>query len=398
MGYRILIVTSLFPNAFGDREGNFIYYSAKALTEAGNSVYVLVVRSWLRKIFETLCKGRRYQQVNADIFSELELVKEVGCFNIPRYFFLNVSRFLLKLRLKRMMYEIVKTRNIDIISVHGLNIGHVVLSLSRKIDVPVILTIHGIDTSDRLLNTANKRKICTSTLKNVNRVILVGDVLKSYFAMLCKDTNNFRVIPNGYYLPESLRSCAGRKFRGKLRFISISNLHREKGIDLNLKALASLDNEGVYDWEYQIIGDGNERKRLERLRGELGLDKKIYFYGYLSHTDALRHLEKSNIFILPSYREAFGIAYLEAMAAGLLAVGVEGQGSSAFIKNGITGYLIPPQNVDALCCIFRCIKDNPDEAARIAAAGRKIVQKEFTWEKHARKLMSLYSEILEKLK
>jgi glycosyltransferase involved in cell wall biosynthesis len=70
------------------------------------------------------------------------------------------------------------------------------------------------------------------------------------------------------------------------------------------------------------------------------LDSKVELAGARPHEEIPQYLAAADVFILPSYREAFGIAYLEAMAAGLLVVGVRDQGPSAFIEHGISGLLV----------------------------------------------------------
>ena len=102
------------------------------------------------------------------------------------------------------------------------------------------------------------------------------------------------------------------------RLISVGNLQAGKGIDLVLRALADLNAAGHRDWTYRIIGDGPLRSELESLAASLGLTRQVVFSGSVQHQDVEAALREADIFVLPSWREAFGIAYLEAMACGLL--------------------------------------------------------------------------------
>ena len=125
----------------------------------------------------------------------------------------------------------------------------------------------------------------------------------------------------------------------------------------------------------------------------LGLKRQIFFSGRLPHDKTLASLKEADVFLLPSYREAFGVAYLEAMAAGLLTIGVKGQGPEAFIKNGETGYLVQSRNMNSICLVLRLIFENRALSAKISAAGQDLIWREFTWERHAEKLMDVYAEL-----
>ena len=179
-----------------------------------------------------------------------------------------------------------------------------------------------------------------------------------------------------------------------MRWISVSNLHEGKGIDLTLRALARLQQEGLENWTYEIVGGGAERARLDAMTDALGLRDKVIFHGKLPHDQAMRLLAQADVFVLPSYREAFGIAYLEAMAMGLLAIAVSGQGPEAFIAHRRTGLLVRPDDSEALFMAMKTVLENGPEMRRIAAAGQRLVRTEFTWPRHAEKLMAVYREAL----
>ena len=169
---------------------------------------------------------------------------------------------------------------------------------------------------------------------------------------------------------------------------------RRKGIDLTLRALARLRQEGFENWTYEIVGGGSERASLDAMTDALGLRDKVIFHGKLPHDQAMRLLAQADVFVLPSYREAFGIAYLEAMAMGLLAIAVSGQGPEAFIADRRTGLLVRPDDSEALFVAMKTVLENGPEMRRIAAAGQRLVRTEFTWARHAEKLMAVYREAL----
>ena len=180
-----------------------------------------------------------------------------------------------------------------------------------------------------------------------------------------------------------------------VHLVSVSNLLEGKGIDLNLEALSRLDRDGIRNWTYKIIGDGAQRGRLQRLVHEYGLESRVEFAGARLHAEIPRYLCEADVFVLPSYREAFGIAYLEAMAAGLLVVGVRGQGPSAFIEHGVSGLLVPPHDVEALTNQLSAIMRDVESFRGIASSASRVAAERFSWSRHAEMVTAIYRELAE---
>ena len=176
--------------------------------------------------------------------------------------------------------------------------------------------------------------------------------------------------------------------------VSPSNLQKGKGVDITLRALAALKKHHVFNWHYTIVGDGPERKNLENLVKQLQLECFVSFVGLCAHGKVYEYLKASDVFCLPSYREAFGIAYLEAMAYGLLAIGVQGEGPEAFINNEKTGLLVKPRDVQALAALLKTIFEQQETMQIIAQQGQLHVLKELTWDKHAEHLLEIYKELV----
>jgi len=227
-----------------------------------------------------------------------------------------------------------------------------------------------------------------------NRLVFVGESLLENFKSMIKKQDHCRIVHNGFRLPENNSNQVIKKENGLIRFISVSNLNEGKGVDLTLRALAELKKQGITNWIYKIIGTGDQKKLCEKIITEYRLEDKIVWLGECSHQVVYDHLQNSDIFCLPSYREAFGIAYIEAMAHGLLAIGVKGQGPDAFIKSGETGLLVEPQDVKSLVETIRFAICNLNESEMIGNRGRQHVLNNFTWERHAEKLIALYREII----
>ena len=145
-----------------------------------------------------------------------------------------------------------------------------------------------------------------------------------------------------------------------------------------------------------IVGDGPERPRLEALARQLGLRHRVDFAGQLPNPEALQAAWSSHLFVLPSVDEAFGVAYVEAMAGGVLAVGCLGEPGPAEIEEAGPGIrLVAPGDIPALAdAIDRELARTPREQRARGAQARATVERHFTWERCGRATLAVYERAL----
>jgi teichuronic acid biosynthesis glycosyltransferase TuaC len=142
-----------------------------------------------------------------------------------------------------------------------------------------------------------------------------------------------------------------------------------------------------------VIGDGPERLRLERLAAELEIE--VDFRGALPPAEALASARGAAIFVLPSVEEAFGVAYIEAMAGGLPAIGARGEpGPEEIAACGGGMRLVPPGEPDALAAELRTLLDDPQWRRELGAAARANVAANFTWERCGAATVAAYEDAL----
>jgi glycosyltransferase involved in cell wall biosynthesis len=142
---------------------------------------------------------------------------------------------------------------------------------------------------------------------------------------------------------------------------------------------------------WTAIGDGPELPRLAALARELGIEERVTLAGRLAPPEAQAELARSHVMALPSIDEAFGVAYVEALARGVPAIGSEGESGPEEIAS-LTGgmLLVPPRDPPALAvAIQRALADRslPAQAREGAAA-------HFTWERCGRATVAAYETAL----
>lgn len=383
---KILCVTPWFPAHDDEKEGNFVRDSVESLRELGHEVEVLVTRPW-RPWPLTVPAGRSGSDHGRIGVHHMKYL------SIPHNRLRWLSNHLYRWRVASAMETLAQSSRADVIHVHTELPAVTAVKVARRIGIPCAVTLHGINPAARL-NTPAQHALLRRTLREASRVVLVGQPLRPFFGPIIRRTDHFRVVPNGFRPPVAVPPPRAR-WSDPLQFVSVSNLHEGKGIELNLQALARMRAEGLDRWNYRIVGGGGLRTELEQLAMHLGLSAQVTFVGPVGHQEVYRQLNASDVFILPSYREAFGIAYLEAMACGLLTLGVRNQGPAAFISHGETGLLVAPRDAADLAAQLATVLREPQRMLDIARHGQQHVCSEFTWKRHAEQLASVLAEAVE---
>ncbi len=177
----------------------------------------------------------------------------------------------------------------------------------------------------------------------------------------------------------------------KKALLILSRLHKVKGIDTALHALALLP-----DCHLWIAGSGPEEAGLKTLAKELGVADRAKFLGWRTDRGAL--LRAADICLLPSRYEPFGTVILDAWSTATPFVACESDGPKATIRNGENGMLVPADNAPALAGAVRAVLDNPGLRNRIAQAGHAEYLAHFTRAVVTGKMLETYEAILAQTK
>jgi glycosyltransferase involved in cell wall biosynthesis len=390
---RILCLTPWFPAWPGAQSGNFILDSLLALQEQGHELETLVCQPW-----HPFWGGLLHEDWGRPLLQpELhDAALKVGLLrypSIPRNLLRSLSLWLGRRRLLGPLRQRIAGGKPQILLVHTEQLAAVATLAAQPFGIPVVLVVHGVNTTARLNTPAEKRRL-RDVLQAVDRVVLVGEPLWEPLAALAGDTSRFRIVHNGVRLPSPDLKQAPSLAQRPLRLISVSNLAEGKGVDLNLEALALIEAEGLTQWHYTVVGGGSQSQLLQQAAQRLGIAHKVHFTGAIAHSDVYAQLAQASVFLLPSWQEAFGVAWLEAMACGLLAVAVAGQGPAAFIRHGETGLLVAPRSVDSVAACLRRMFAEPELLQSVAQQGQREVTDGFTWAAHARLLSKVCREVL----
>jgi glycosyltransferase involved in cell wall biosynthesis len=177
--------------------------------------------------------------------------------------------------------------------------------------------------------------------------------------------NPSTVSPNG----------AGRVRNEALEVLFVGAYCRLKGVDDLLVAVARVREAGC-DVRLRIVGPPghpSEAQRLPALVRELGLDEAVGLVGAVPPGRIADELDRADVFCLPSYHEGLPMTVLEAMGAGLPVVASDVGGIPDLVRDGETGTLVSPGNVEALAAALRALAEDPALRLRLGEAGRGAV-------------------------
>lgn len=165
--------------------------------------------------------------------------------------------------------------------------------------------------------------------------------------------------------------------------VTIAELHPIKGLAYAIEAISSIP-----DCAYVIIGEGEERHRLETLIKNKSLEKKVFLLGYLK--DAGSYLSGADLFLLPSLSEALGYVLLEAGASRLPVIATSVGGIPEVIIDHKTGIVVPPANSMAIKEAILGI--SPEQEALFGSQLNKKIEEQFSLKKMKEKTISIYEQ------
>jgi glycosyltransferase involved in cell wall biosynthesis len=181
------------------------------------------------------------------------------------------------------------------------------------------------------------------------------------------------------------------------RLLSLGRLLHWKGFHLGLEAFARLAQEHPQT-EYWIVGDGPERRNLERLAVKLGVRDRVRFFGALPRGEALEKLALCDVLVHPSLHDSGGWVCVEAMAAGRPVICLD-LGGPALQVTEETGFKVPAhspeQAVQDMAEAMRRLARDVDLRRRMGEAARRRVQEEFSWRRRGLQIREMYRKVLD---
>lgn len=181
----------------------------------------------------------------------------------------------------------------------------------------------------------------------------------------------------------------------KLELIFVGGLVPRKACDLALRAAAPLLRSDLA--RFTVVGDGPERHRLEQLSRSLGIEKAVFFCGWLRHAEVLKHLRSADVLVFPSVRDNGAGVVFEALGTGAVPVVADFGGPGDIVHPGV-GYKVPLTNeVDIVAQMEKILTElahNRDRLEQLRRQGMAYVQERLTWDAKAQSVTRVLHWVL----
>lgn len=160
------------------------------------------------------------------------------------------------------------------------------------------------------------------------------------------------------------------------RLLFVGRMAGVKGVPVLLEAMQSL-REHHPDVRLTLVGGGPELAGLEARASDLGVSDLVEFVGYKSQSEVAAYLSQSDVFVLPSFAEGLPVVLMEALASRVPVVTTRIAGVAELVEDGVSGYLVPPGDIDSLAARISALLEDPALRRRMGEAGRTRVIGEF---------------------
>lgn len=380
---KVLYITTMYPIPKYPQKGIFCHEQVKALKELGVEVDVVVPIPFYDR--EVTVKEWTYEGVK---------IKYIRFFKLPgaRDFHKtgNALYRVLRRKLDLGQYDIYHADA-------AMPTGHAIKLASERFGKPFVVHGHGLDVflGESYAGLRNCDKIiagCEQVYQKADAVIGVSQKVLDKIQSKLDIKGKAFVAYNGVDIKKFIPTEKDR-LGDVIRIISIGNLIPLKGHEYTLRAIRQLIDQGCKNIHFTLLGRGELEGDLKNLAQDLGIQDYVTFAGYVPYGDVATRLQEADIFVLPSYYEALGCVYLEAMACGIPAIGCKHNGIDEVIEDGNAGYLVETKNVEQITerLLDLMSEERRDKMGRQA---RKLMVSAYQWSNSAESVVQVYHYVL----
>jgi phosphatidylinositol alpha-1,6-mannosyltransferase len=264
----------------------------------------------------------------------------------------------------------LSSQPIDIVFCGHIYMVPLATVIARLVNAPLWVQVHGIEAWQELSwlhrRSLESAALITSVSRYTRRRLLEWCAIEPTRIKVLPNTLDLRFMPGpkpGYLVDR--HDLLGKKVITTVA--RLSSKERYKGHDRVMRCLPQVLAHHP-ETIYLIVGDGDDRHRLELLAIELAIQNKVVFAGFVSTAEMPDYFRVADVFAMPSTAEGFGIVFLEALASGIDVIAGNGDGSVDALGDGALGRVVDPENCQelalAVCASLDQPRRNSDRAVR----------------------------------
>ncbi len=402
-GLKILCPTYWYPRTSTDVQAIYVHDINRHLVQLGHRVTVVtptMADAAAEETFDGVDVIRFPMRLPESLlYGHVAQAKVTQWEKIGRLF--SISNYL-RLQYKHAV-RAGKSCGADIVHGHwAIPTGPSIVATARKLSIPCMITMHG---GDVYVNKSQGydfptrwyvKPILKYVLNAASRLTAISDDCREHAVACGASPGQIRLVFNGADLerfsPGVTTDSDAEKYGPHMVF-TCRQLFPRKGIAILLKA-AAIVRKSVPDLKVVIAGDGFQRAELEQLARDLSIEEITSFLGWIANKDLPVYYRAAAVSVIPSLEEGFGIPAAEAMGCELAVVASDAGGLPEVVDDGVTGFVVPKGDVEALADKMLQVLKDPELRGRMGKAGREKALKSFSWVNSAEQFTELYRELL----
>ncbi|MHB8865460.1 MAG: glycosyltransferase [Pirellulaceae bacterium] len=294
--------------------------------------------------------------------------------------------------------------------------GLVAARLKRALGIPFVVTFHALGRV-RLRHQGGADQFPLERLAIEKQVMDAADVIiaecpqdrEDQELLYAADPRRICIIPCGFDAAEFWpigRDAARRRLRldpTERLVMHVGRMVPRKGVDTAIEGFARLVLRHRIPARMFVVGGESDQPdptrtpeigRLGNIAYNEGVADRVHFIGRRGRADLRYYYSAADVFVTTPWYEPFGITPIEAMACGTPVIGSEVGGIKFTVVHGTTGFLVPPQDPDALGMRLAELYQHPDLIEQMSAAATARVNLLFTWQRVAREVAAVYDDVL----
>ena len=255
---------------------------------------------------------------------------------------------------------------------------------------PIVVSVWGSDIVDLPSNLVYKQLI-KRTLKKADIITATSNTLKTTTLKLDKNlASKIRVVPFGVDIPEKIIDLP---MKSPVKICFIKNHKMIYGPDILLKALARVVKE-IPDIKLRMAGEGPDTDKIKELILKLKLERNVDMVGFIDNNRIGEFISQHHFMVMPSLKEAFGVAVLDSGANGRAVIGSDAGGIPEVLVDGKTGIIVPKNNITLLAKAILELAQDLELTAKMGEAGYNFVKENYNWDKSLDKMCDLYEWLI----